>query len=179
MITDKQCHTENKHTANKPEAAPVENRIFDLISLIIEGVHKGSEPFIIEQRELLVDFNSAHQTTGISRIIVMDSEVTEQGDNMNLSINGSIITKSDAIQSFTLFYALNRTRSADDLIINKSGLWAINIEDSLNNNQLPLVLHDSIFNLELHARDRYGIPYFLGVGRGFLILGEREELGIH
>ena len=109
----------------------------------------------------------------------MEFEVTEQEDTISISIKGSIFSKPDSIHPFTLFYALNLNQLSYDLLINRSGLWAINTQDLIGKQNFPLVLHDSVFSLELKSEDKFNSSSSLGVGRGFLILDQRSDLQAH
>jgi hypothetical protein len=54
-----------------------DNRVFDLIGLIVEGHHQGSKPIIVEQHELLLDRAPGTQLKGTAKVIVLESNVEE------------------------------------------------------------------------------------------------------
>jgi hypothetical protein len=156
-----------------------ENGIFDLVGLIVEGLHKGDTSLKIEQHELLLDEASDIPVTGSAKIIVIESEIEEQEDNVRILVTGAIIAEPDINQPFTFFCSLHRNASSPGLVLNSSSLWSVSIPYLNGLQEPPLLFHNSVFSFGIHTTDRFGAPYSLGVGRGFLTFGDTDKVRIH
>jgi hypothetical protein len=156
-----------------------DNRVFDLIGLIVEGHHQGSKPIIVEQHEILLDRAPGTQLKGTAKVIVLESNVEELESTVKVSCSGTIVSKPNIEHPFTMFYSFNRRQLTHALVLNKSGLWSVSIPCSIGLQEHPLVLNNSVFSFELQTTDQFGSPYSLGIGRGFLVFADSHEQKIH
>jgi hypothetical protein len=145
---------------------------FDLIRLFVGGLHQGSNDLTISRNNVLLDTDSGIETLGLSGIIVLESEINKIGARVTVMLKGSIIAKPNLQLPYSLFYSYKQKDLSYYLKLAESSLWSLGSSNFKDLQFVPIVLHNTVFEVDLFSHDRFGYDLQIASGRGFLLFDD-------